>query len=457
MTSRTCNKEVTAMEKRFNVIEVTKENEHKYLQGIVGLENMVLAKMEQEGKIGQLFITGEEGISDYINSDSNHVIIAEKNDEDKTKIISTAYITQGQIDFTYNDITKYFKCGPEYQEFVKAKYTKEQYEATLRELYIKKICAFTYARNIVLQDLKVKNLESMDDEHRNILLMNLIEQERKDPLNQFHEKSEIRDKLNMYMSLYIKKGNDLDRYQEFYWVDFDFLKRELTSTQSKEESNKYNAVDSTLAAYDSFLKYQKYKIYDKSNCKDISKYFTANTGNTIELDTYITAPDSREYGIARILVLEGLKKSVQRVLKNESNKEVFFVSTLHEENLSSKYVSEFFGLKDYIFVNRRNGRDRQVHICGVKREDVPEYINKMEKKIAVLYGYNPNKIKISDEERTEIIQEQIKYETDEISRLNSIKDIGKKKKFSGFIKGKKTKIDSLHKLLEEIQNSREVL
>ena len=72
----------------------------------------------------------------------------------------------------------------------------------------------------------------------------------------------------------------------------------------------------------------------------------------------------------------------------------------------------------------------------------------MEKKIAVLYGYNPNKIKISDEERTEIIQEQIQYEADELSRLDAIKDIGKKKKFSGIIKGKKSKVESLHKLLK---------
>ena len=34
---------------------------------------------------------------------------------------------------------------------------------------------------------------------------------------------------------------------------------------------------------------------------------------------------------------------------------------------------------------------------------------------------------------------------------------GKKKKFSGIIKGKKSKVESLHKLLKEIENSREVL
>ena len=94
------------MGKDYEVFEVTKDNEKDYLQEIVNLENLVLENMEQEGKIGQLFTTGEEGISEYIKSKSNHVFIATKNNDNKT--ISAAYITQGQIPFTYNDITKYF-------------------------------------------------------------------------------------------------------------------------------------------------------------------------------------------------------------------------------------------------------------------------------------------------------------------------------------------------------------
>ena len=48
--------------------KLTKENEPKYLDQVASLEKVVLASMEKEGKIGQLFITGKEDISDYVHS-----------------------------------------------------------------------------------------------------------------------------------------------------------------------------------------------------------------------------------------------------------------------------------------------------------------------------------------------------------------------------------------------------
>lgn len=203
------------------------------------------------------------------------------------------------------------------------------------------------------------------------------------------------------------------------------------------------------------MSYQKYNIKDMSHCKNKSKYFNANTSNTIELDTYITHPNNRENGIARIVVLNGLKKSLNQVLKNEKNSEIFIASTLHQDNLSSKYVSEFFGLTDYIFVNRRTGRDRQVHLFGMKREDVPEYLKKMEKKIAVLYGYNPSKIDINDNEKLKIISEQLNYEINELQRLNEIKNLEKHQKFSGYIKVKKSKIEQLKEMKNSIKIEKE--
>ena len=73
--------------------------------------------------------------------------------------------------------------------------------------------------------------------------------------------------------------------------------------------------------------------------------------------------------------------------------------------VASKRVSEFFGLDDYIFVNRRNGRDRQVHILGMDREQIPEYLEKMEKKLAVIHNYNPNGIQLTDKEKKDILEE----------------------------------------------------
>lgn len=445
------------MYKNYKVIEVTNENEQQYLPGIVELEKLVLDKMQQEGKNDQLFITGEEGIKEYINSDLNNVIIAVKNNKNNPIIASAVYITQGQTAFTYNDITKYFKCDENYQNYVKSKYQNGEFEKTIRKVYMEKICAFRYARDIILKEQGIKLLNTMNEQQRNNLFLEMVEREYEEPQNQFHEKSKIRDNLNTYMSLYMKHvKNDLENYQAFYWVDFDYLKRNLQgpSNSMNEILSGFRTVDTTIDTYDKILQYQKYKIYDKSNCQEISKYYGANTSNSIEIDTYITHPDNRKNGVARILVLEGIKKALQRVVSDTKNEECFLVSTLHEDNVSSKCVSEFFGLKDYLFVNRRSGRDRQVHIHRIKREEVPEYIEQMEKKIAVLYGYNPNNIQISNGERIEILNSQINYEVGELQRLENIKDFSKKRRFTGYIAGKRSKIDKLRKMVDDLGNYR---
>lgn len=448
------------MYRNYDVIEVTKENEYKYLDSIVQLEETVLNKMNNEGRIGQLFTTGREDLSEYINSKSNHVLIAVRNNDGQT--ISSAYITEGQTPFTYNDITKYFKCDENYQKYIKSKYDSSEYPKIIRDIYIKKICAYKHARDVILSKKGISDICKLGEQEKNKIFLKMIEDEYKDPQNNFHEKSEIRDNLNKIMSLYMKLvKNDIERYQEFYWIDFNYLKQELKNEQESENRKKGKklktlnsiAVESDIETYDKILQYQKYKIYDKTQCSDMSQYYNANTNNTIEIDTYITHPNYREKGIARILVLEGLKKSLNEQLKNKNSEEVFLVSTLHQENLSSKYVSDFFGLKDYIFVNRRNGRDRQVHIYGMKKKEIPEYISKMEKKVAVLYDYNPNNIQISNNEKIEIIKEQIRYELAELHRLEKIKNINEKKKYIGYIKGKCSKIEELQKNLEKIEKS----
>ena len=48
---------------------------------------------------------------------------------------------------------------------------------------------------------------------------------------------------------------------------------------------------------------------------------------------------------------------MEQFFDDESEQEIFLCSTLHRDNLSSKYVSEFFGLTDSLYVKRRDGRD----------------------------------------------------------------------------------------------------
>lgn len=413
------------------ILELSKENENLYLEQIVQLEQIVLKKMKEEKREGQLFATGREGISEYIHSENNTVMVAVDKNEN---VESATYITQGQMPFTYNDITKYFKYGDNYKEYVKSQYNNvNEYKKAMLETYEAKTLAFRYAKNKILK------------ENPNILnLHDYMEDEIKE--NGFHEKSELREKINEYMSEYISSQFDKrmqKQYEQFYWITSDDI--------AKEFARGINIKKDEIKEYEDILKNSKLKIYEQANF-DEKKYYNSNTENSIELDTYITNPNSRNIGCARIIVYEGIKKHMEKFFANPKNKEIFLCSTLHKDNLSSKYVSEFFGLTDSIYVNRRQGRDREVHICQIPREQAIEYLTHISDKLAVLYGYNPNKKQISPKIKMQILQEQIEYEEKECKRL--VKAKATNKKFKGinvkFIKQKEHKIKMLKQKLEEV-------
>lgn len=426
----------------FKVIELTKDNEPKYLEQVVKLEQVVLENMESKGQNGQLFPTGKQDISEYAHSKENTVLLIV---DDADKVLAATYVTQGQKPFTYNDITKYFKYGKGYNEYVKGLYpTKEAYRKDLINTYETKISAFKYA--------KEKILEQFPEFGGNILAF--LQHELVKEGNHYHEKSVLRELLNRYMSEYIQKQSETNPkleqlYERFYWVTAEEI--------SKEFGKKVEPREETAKEYETFIKKWRLEseymqtlkkgplvIHEKPNF-DESKYFTAKTSNSIELDTYITDPNDRRAGLARILLLEGIKKHMTEHFSNPENQEIFLCSTLHRDNLSSKYVSEFFGLKDSLYVKRRDGRDREVHICKVTKEQYPTYIEHMAKRVAVLYGYNPENIGISLEEQAQIIKEQLEYEEAEVSRLN-LAASQKKKTYNGNIDYKKSKANKVASL-----------
>ncbi len=440
------------MYKNFTVIEVTKENENKYLDRIVKLEDDVYENMIKQGKEGQLFTTGREDISGYINSDNNSVFIVTRNN-DEEDVIAATYITQGQIPFTYNDVTKYFKCSEEYMESVKKEYeTEEAFLEDLRKVYIQKITAFVYSRDFILRNY-TENIHKLSEEEKNALFMKLVEQEIQNPENNFHEKSYIREDINKYMSLYMSKiFRNSDLYEKFYWADMDYINSQYGDEQAHLNNNGLSKYDSTIKAYDTILSLQKYPIFDKSEGIDEEKYHQANTDNTIELDTYITSDSVREFGLARIIVFEGIKRVLKKQHMDEKDGSIYLVSTLHRDNLSSKYVSEFFGLKDNLFVKRRTGRNREVHICKIDKCRMKEYLAEMEKKLVVLYNYNPKGIFVSDDDKKRIFNEQLLYEKKELARLEKINN----SKYDSYAKMKKDKISKLEKTISDIEDTKEI-
>lgn len=136
--------------KEIRCIELTKDNYKKYIDQVVELEELVSNKMIEEGREGQFFTTGKEGIEEYILSPENTVEIAI---DSKDQVQSATYITQGQKPFTYNDITKYFKCGEKYNNYVRNLYnTENEYKKDVLKIFEIKLKAFEYAKNKVLEE-----------------------------------------------------------------------------------------------------------------------------------------------------------------------------------------------------------------------------------------------------------------------------------------------------------------
>ncbi len=423
---------------KLKILELTKENSSEYIDDVAMLEKKVLETMEKEGKIGQLFITGKEDILEYVKSEENTVMIGV---DEKNRVQSAVYITQGQKPFTYNDITKYFKVGEEYKKYIKSQYSENsKYQKDMLETYKNKIKAYKYAKDrIIKEHPEYENIEEF--------LKGELQE------NGFHEKSILREKWNQYMAEYILQNEtkqEQENYEKFFWINANDISKEMDRNINANNFNK------DVGEYENWLKNQKeyenilenatLKIYEEPTFS-VKKYFTANTKNSIEIDTYLTSPDKRHSGTARILVYEGIKKHINKFFENTENKEIFLCSTLHRENLSSKYVSEFFGLKDSLFVNRRQGRDREVHICRIDKNEAKQYLDKTENKLAVLYGYNPRNKNISLEEQINIIKEQLKYEKEEMKRLNKIRHSNCK--YKGNVKDIQSKAQKIIKLKEK--------
>ena len=417
------------------IIELTKENQELYLDQIAKLEIKVLENMEKNGKTGQLFITGKDDIAEYINSEENLVLAAVNGNN---KVISATYITQGQKPFTYNDITKYFKSGKDYTEHIKSKFdSTKNYQKAMIETYELKLQAFEYAKSKVLSE---------NPEYKSFSLFLNDELQSQ---NGFDEKSKLRDGINRYMSEFIEEKaktanpNLLRNYEYFYWTSCNDIFEELCKTIPKEGIKNNNVQE-----YESFLKKQQLEIHS-TNLLDKSKYFNANTSNSIEIDTYITDPSNRHSGIARILVYEGIKKKILENFQNSKNNEIYLCSTLHKDNFSSKYVSEFFGLKDNMFVKRRANRDREVHITRIKREYYMQYLTDIKDKLIVLYGYNPNGKILSTNRKLNILKEQYKYEKEQYLRLNKIRNT--QKNYTGSLKDIMPKLNKMGKIRQMIK------
>ena len=370
--------------KKYYLFEINEKHtpdiQRKYAKEIEGLEKCVSDKLKEQGKGHIFFTTGYDDIYSYIKD--KDVTIMECQD-DYYKIISSAYITQGQGLYTYNDLTKYFKFNKEYVDYAKSKYDPKELCSIEYETFIKKIKGYKYAKALIEKELNITDLVSY------------FQNEKKK--GTFDEHDRVREKVNRYIYDYFRDNNkdrigftELDR---FYLIKFSDLQncedneiRTKCANETEENKKLYEEYGQLIDLFDlndSILPDEHNFTYLKR--ENFKTYFDANPFNTIELDTYMVHPDNRKKGLAKIVTFEGLKIQIKKLMtKRPSLKEIFISATIHQENEPSKRVTTSFGKFDTLYIKRRTGINREVYFCRIDTKNIQDYIRKNEEKIEKL-------------------------------------------------------------------------
>lgn len=350
------------------IIEITKDNWLEYKERMLKLEDYVKADMVQKG-IGNLFFTTGEDIKDYAEDPRHHVYVMKDENEN---LVSQVYIigASSHIQGDYSDLPKYFTMDEGFQTYLKQNVYKdeEKYITVKSKFYTHKISAFTYAIEQIYGSLDiVKFNQDLDTE---------INSE-----THFDERTTLRRDLNRYMSEYMKKIGASELYRQFYWVKASDLKDVIQ--------------DEITDSYDKYLEVSKINVYG-NYVQDMTPYYAANVDNTIELDTYITNPNFRQKGAAKILSFVGLSKTIEEFFQNSDSDNLYLSITLHKDNYLSENVAHFFGFEDYIDLERRSGIDRHVCMKCLNRNNYKTYLEQLSKKLSYFYDFgNQN---LSDEE-----------------------------------------------------------
>lgn len=341
------------------IIEITKDNWLEYKERMLKLEEYVKADIVQKG-IGNLFFTTGEDIKDYAEDTRHHVYVME---DEKGNLVSQVYIigASSHIQGDYSDLPKYFTMDEGFQTYLKQNVYKseKEYETVKTKFYDHKISAFTYA---------IKQIYgSLDIDKFNQDLEAEINSE-----THFDERTTLRRNINRYMSEYMKKVGASELYRQFYWVKASDLK-DITQ-------------DKITNSYDKYLEASKINVYG-NHVQDITQYYAADVDNTIELDTYITNPDARQKGAAKILSFVGLSKTIEEFFQNSNSDNLYLSITLHKDNYLSENVAHFFGFEDYIDLERRSGIDRHVCMKCLNRNNYKTYLEQLSKKLSYFYDF----------------------------------------------------------------------
>lgn len=350
-----------------NIVEVTESNWEHYRMQMLNLETKVKNDMIRQG-IGDLFFTTGEEIKDYAVDPRHHVyVMVDEND----KVVAQTYLigAGSHIQGDYADLPKYFTMGEDFLQYVRVKkYNNDDasFKLMAHNVYKVKLYAFKYALEQIYGSQNFSKF--LDD----------LEAERSSATH-FDERTPLRRQINKYMSEKMNQLKMEELYRQFQTVDSNFAN--------------YDGDPEVANAYDSFLEASRVTVYGKQ-MENPAEYFEAGVYNTIEVDTYITDPESRRKGSAKILSTIALNKTITEFFEKNNSDVLYLSITLHKDNYLSENVASFFGFKDYIDLERRSNIERKAYMKRVDRATYKEYLSYLNKKLKYFYDYG-------DEEPTE--------------------------------------------------------
>lgn len=369
-----------------NIIEITEENWKRYRNKLLILEDKVKKDMISQG-IGDLFFTTGEDIKDYVFDSRHHVYAMVDNDD---RVLAQTYLigTGSHIQGDYSDLPKYYTMGDNFLQYVSNNY--ENYDEFMRvasSVYLAKLYAFKYA----LREIYGSNDYSKFIED--------LEKEKKSDTH-FDERTGLRRDINRYMSEFMKKNGMSELYRKFYNINGSFIN--------------YNE-DEVSKIYDSFIEASKITVYDEKIDNPLD-YYEADVNNTIEVDTYITDPEARRNGAAKILSTIALSKTIDEYFENNKSDVLYLSITLHKDNYLSENVANFLGFRDFIDLERRSTIERKAYMKRIDRFNYKEYIEYLNKKLTYFYRFGNEEVTEEEKEYFEaekaIHNEEIATEID---------------------------------------------
>lgn len=358
-------------------IELTTQNFDEYAQQIVDLCDQAVAINEQSNKNGQFYTSTLPELQGYVTSGKDLVIMAI---DDNNKVVGATYINSKVKQNTYSDFTKYFHYSKAYKDTLAASFPDhETYENYITKAYLEKVLIFTK----IAQEVEKNSLLNPNS----LSFMDLLQKQIKD--GNFQENNPIRRYVTDRLYEEYDKNKEIDIYTKTAFFSIgDIDKEKLATLLAKYGDN--TKLKESIKAYELFLSAQKPVFITKPTI-DMSKYFNANMNNSMEINTYIVAPEYQSQGLAKTLLYETLRRCMNKYFCVPEHNELYLNTTIHNENTHSQRTANLIGLKDYIYIERTKGINRRVYFKRITKEEYPKYLQDIALDLFVQYnaGY-PN-------------------------------------------------------------------